>query len=287
MSGTEGEGGRGPRPWAVLGLYAAVAVFYVVVTVAVLIVLGGGNLMDPMAGMSGLDVLLSAFLPQALGLGGATVAAVLLLRWPFRSVLWAPSGVPLWTGVPIALSVWVAAAPLSVWGERILPTPGLEEMIDSIVSGNHVVLVVVALALAPALAEEALFRGVVLSGLRQWGVPMAVGGSAFLFALTHANLTQGLYTMYLGVFFALVALRSRSIWVPVVAHFTANFSSILLMVSRAPEGQDPNWADGVWAWLEGLSDPELVVMLAVGSFAAWMCWRHLPLDPPVPAEAEG
>jgi membrane protease YdiL (CAAX protease family) len=49
------------------------------------------------------------------------------------------------------------------------------------------VLVTAALPLsvAAAIAEEALFRRLVYAKLRRWGVPVAIGGAALLFALAH------------------------------------------------------------------------------------------------------
>jgi uncharacterized protein len=41
------------------------------------------------------------------------------------------------------------------------------------------------LSVAAAIAEEALFRRLLYAQLRRWGVPVAIGGAALVFALAH------------------------------------------------------------------------------------------------------
>ena len=98
----------------------------------------------------------------------------------------------------------------------------------------------------PAIDEEIMFRGVLLgllmSGLRKkivfWGSP-ALWLTAILFGLMHAltldkNFSVGfepiyfLHTGFGGLIFGWIALKSRSILLPVLAHGFANFFAALV-----------------------------------------------------------
>lgn len=91
-------------------------------------------------------------------------------------------------------------------------------------------------AAIPAMAEEFLFRGVVLSGLRnRLGKPVGVVGSALLFGVFHLSPQTAfrfLPTFWLGVLLAWVVVETRSIWVGVLLHFLNN--GAILLISFLP-----------------------------------------------------
>jgi membrane protease YdiL (CAAX protease family) len=94
--------------------------------------------------------------------------------------------------------------------------------------------------LGAPLAEELLFRGVVLGGLAtRWGAPRALVASAVLFSLAHLpywwlsgqpsgwSLVAAETTMVLyGLAFGALYLASRSLWAPLIYHVINNFLSI-------------------------------------------------------------
>ncbi len=91
-------------------------------------------------------------------------------------------------------------------------------------------ILVVAIALGPAVGEELVFRGLIGQGLvRKWGVPGGVAMTAALFALAHLSPAHAIATLPLGVFLHWVYLQTRSLWAPVLLHFLNN----LLVVSLA------------------------------------------------------
>lgn len=83
------------------------------------------------------------------------------------------------------------------------------------------------LSLAPAFAEELLFRGVVYSNLRPFGKSGAVIISSLLFALMHQNVEQLLYTFAVGVVAALIYEWSGSIWGSIMLHMFVNLYATL------------------------------------------------------------
>ena len=83
--------------------------------------------------------------------------------------------------------------------------------------------------LAVPFGEELLFRGVLYTWLRRWGVAVAMVGSALIFGLNHGINLVFLATVVLGLLLALAYERSGSIWPGLVGHILYN----LLVFSAA------------------------------------------------------
>jgi membrane protease YdiL (CAAX protease family) len=94
-----------------------------------------------------------------------------------------------------------------------------------------IMLVVVAVILAP-VTEEMIFRGVLLPAFaHRWGVTAAVAGSSLVFSVIHltpvALPALFLFALLLGTLF----VRTRSLWVCIVSH--ALFNAIGLAAAYA------------------------------------------------------
>lgn len=95
------------------------------------------------------------------------------------------------------------------------------------------------IALAPAIGEEIVIRGVLLpSLLRPLGRVGAVGLSAFVFALVHFDAYRFAFTLAIGLFLGAVRVASGSLWPPILAHATLNTLTFLV----APLVDDPSQA---------------------------------------------
>ncbi|MCE1188942.1 MAG: CPBP family intramembrane metalloprotease [Ignavibacteria bacterium] len=92
-------------------------------------------------------------------------------------------------------------------------------------------LVVISVALTPAICEEVLFRGYVQTGFEhRFGKLTGAIITALLFSIYHVNF-QGLIGLFmLGLFFGYAVYQSDSIVVPMVLHFLNNFSAVVLFV---------------------------------------------------------
>ena len=93
--------------------------------------------------------------------------------------------------------------------------------------GFGLVGVLFVVALLPAVFEETVFRGVLLSGLKAFGKTGAILLCGGLFALYHQNPAQTAYQFCCGAAFALVALKAGSILPTALAHFLNNATVIL------------------------------------------------------------
>ena len=90
-------------------------------------------------------------------------------------------------------------------------------------------ILVVAIALGPAVGEELVFRGLIGQGLIQrWGRLRGVCTTAALFALAHVSPAHAIATLPLGLFLHWVYLQTRSLWAPILLHFLNNLLVITL-----------------------------------------------------------
>ena len=132
----------------------------------------------------------------------------------------------------------------AVLGEGMVKA-GLISLADiKMESFNDYVLYVIGTAVAPAIGEEVLFRGVILYGLYRYSVQDGVkadGASELKIALAiglcfsvfHKNPAQLLYQFACGTTFALITLKSGSIFPAMLMHFLNNFT-ILTFTFFAP-----------------------------------------------------
>jgi len=89
---------------------------------------------------------------------------------------------------------------------------------------------ILMIAILPAIAEEILFRGALAKLFKDWtkNVHMAVFISSFIFAAIHMQFYGFLPRFLLGMALGYLFFWSGSLWLPIVAHFTNNFLSVMV-----------------------------------------------------------
>jgi membrane protease YdiL (CAAX protease family) len=133
---------------------------------------------------------------------------------------------------------------------------------------------IAAIAVAPAVCEEILFRGLLTPVLRRVaGGVVAIALSSALFAAIHVDaMPDGASVYYrvpfafvLGMLLARIRLDTASLWPPVIAHATLNATTfVVVLLVDEPKGVLP--------------DPQPLValaMLAVGSVASAYLMRQI------------
>ena len=109
-------------------------------------------------------------------------------------------------------------------------------MLQQLVDRPSLALVLATVAVVPALCEELVFRGVLARGLAaRLGLPIAVAGSAALFAAYHLNAAQLLPTFTLGLARGLIAVRAASAVPAMVGHFLNNACAVAIARDELPE----------------------------------------------------
>lgn len=97
-------------------------------------------------------------------------------------------------------------------------------------SGWLIVPALILIAVIPPIFEETLFRGICVEGLRDtgWGTCGVVLISGALFSLYHGNPVQTVYQLVCGCVYALLAVKSGSVFPSMLAHL-ANNAAILIL----------------------------------------------------------
>jgi membrane protease YdiL (CAAX protease family) len=134
-----------------------------------------------------------------------------------------------------------------------------------------------ALALAPALGEELLFRGFLLRLLAlRWRAAPAVLGSAVAFGVAHLELVHGVAAFVLGCYLGALAARAGSLRPAVLSHAANNSLALAGTAGLLPEIGTP----GAPAQIG------LALALSAGCLALSL-WRPRLQPAPPPADEGG
>ena len=114
-----------------------------------------------------------------------------------------------------------------------------ETLFGNLTYGTLCVNIIVMAAL-PAICEEFLFRGTLQNLLeRKSGKPhLAIWITAFIFSAIHLQFYGFIPRMLLGAYLGYLLYWSRSLWLPVLAHFLHNALSILVSFTFLRRGID-------------------------------------------------
>jgi membrane protease YdiL (CAAX protease family) len=210
-----------------------VAVVAMAMTAAATAVLG----VRPMLVASELALALPALLALATPPGRAMLAV--------KAVPWRVAAAALGAGAALwAASLGLLELQYTVW----TPPPGYLEQFQHLhdLLRPHgpadALLSVLAIAVAPGVCEELLFRGLVLPSLLPALRPAgAVAASAVAFGLIHLDPASSGATMYrvpfaiaVGVGFACLRLRSGSLVPAMLAHALVNATTFAISLQEAP-----------------------------------------------------
>ena len=121
---------------------------------------------------------------------------------------------------------------------------------------GHYVLLVIIMAVMPAIVEELLFRGLILHSFMPFGKIVAIFASSLLFSLFHLNPTQTVYQFFLGMVMAIVYLRTKNMWYPILLHFVNNFA--IITFAYITQGMNDGYV--IWNWQLVLSMWVLVIV---------------------------
>ncbi len=91
-------------------------------------------------------------------------------------------------------------------------------------------LVILALAIVPAILEELLFRKAFVDLFRPYGAKFAVIFSAILFGLLHMNLSQCVFAFIMGIIFGSIYIYTNDIKITMLVHFINNGIASLAII---------------------------------------------------------
>lgn len=195
---------------------------------------------------------LGAFLQSSFGLAGVAISQFTVFLLPTVLALWflridlrnalslrAPGAAATLGAILVSLGWLPLLLQLGVWQQRVFPVPPEveTEMARLLDLENTPLLVLLAvIALTPAVCEEVLFRGALLSGLRDtlrpWALFLVVG---IAFGVAHLLIHRVVLTALSGMILTYIVWQSRSIIAGAIAHFLINACSLLLETGYAPK----------------------------------------------------
>lgn len=94
-------------------------------------------------------------------------------------------------------------------------------------TGFGVFVYFVSLVIIPPLAEEFVCRYVMLNTLKKYGNTFAIIVTSVFFGFMHARVNAFIYATAIGIFIAYIAIKTKSIWFPVIMHAVVNGVSFL------------------------------------------------------------
>ena len=198
-----------------------------------------------------------------------TVFVLWFLRVRLRTALSlrVPSGGGFLGGAIIAAGWVVLLLQINAWQQQILPLP--EELAKEMarlagLQNQPAWVLLLVLALSPAICEETLFRGAVLSGLRKylpwWALLLGVGAA---FGVAHISIHRMVATGMSGVVLTYIVWRTGSIYPGMLAHFLINSTAILLDDKYVPA----QWQPTLDAYEKGQGLPWWLLAAAAVVFA--------------------
>ncbi|MGA2259361.1 MAG: CPBP family glutamic-type intramembrane protease, partial [Thermoguttaceae bacterium] len=163
----------------------------------------------------------------------ALVMAVVLTSNPRQTLL---LRLPRWKMIPAAAVLAVAMHPFIIGLNALIMhlyplAPEMKRLVDDLqtkFASADLGLLILCVAIVPAVCEELAFRGFILSGCRSLGNNWrAIIISAIFFGVTHGFLQQSINACLLGIVLGYLAVRSGSILPGVVFHFLHNSMTVL------------------------------------------------------------
>ncbi len=136
-----------------------------------------------------------------------------------------------------------------------------------IATQNHFLIATLLMAGLPAFVEEFVFRGMLFSTYKKSRMLPAVFLSAFLFGCMHLNFNQFLYAFALGIYLAFLVEATGSILSSMLAHFTINFTSVLMtyalpkLMEAAGGGMETQLPSASGRFLSTMDEGSLFIMI--------------------------
>lgn len=136
----------------------------------------------------------------------------------------------------IFITIFLVFALQFILSGIIYPAVGLDYNItdtfatDSTSSFLSKIILIVTLAVTPAIFEELFFRKAIIDFLSPYGKKMALLISALLFGIIHMNLSQGLFAFIIGLIFGGIYLYTNDIKLTMLIHLINNGIGALEMI---------------------------------------------------------
>lgn len=110
---------------------------------------------------------------------------------------------------------------------------------------SFIMSVLITCILVP-FAEEYVFRGVLFTYLKRYGLGFGIISSACLFGIAHASPTQTVYALVFGIFSALLVAVTGNIKTSIILHSANNFVSVFFGYLQGATNENISY---IFSWL--------------------------------------
>lgn len=197
----------------------------IIFIVAFILLLTAGSYLQYQFGITGLA--LSEIMFALL----AVIATVILKADPKDTFpLQLPPIRSFFGGIMMYGGIYLLMIPVTLIMQYFFPNGfgAVSDSLSSIMTTSSPVVSIIVLALLPAICEEMLMRGFILSSLRPIkNKALIVIISGIMFGIMHCSPYRFLPTAMLGGIFAFIALETESIILPILFHFINNTISVV------------------------------------------------------------
>ena len=138
---------------------------------------------------------------------------------------------PAVIAVALGLQLLTAKSIEWIWGIRAADQELVKFFISPFSTTSLKTHIVLSILLQAPIVEECLFRGVMFRGFaRSLPLPAAMAISGFIFAVVHLNAASFFGVWFLGVAFAWVYARTRTLLAPIMLHCLFNAFNLILLL---------------------------------------------------------
>jgi sodium transport system permease protein len=210
----------------------------------------------------------------------ALLMAVMLTRSPARTLLLRPPalGVSL-AAVVLAVVLHPAANLFQVIVNRVYPLNDqlAQQLNQLILQPDNLWLLLLVVAVLPAICEELAFRGFILSGLRHMGHKWtAIIISSVFFAAAHALFQQSIVACVVGLVLGFIAVQTGSLLPCILFHAVHNSMAVLVQKFLTGAGEQAHWT--AWLVRDASAEGQLyhwpVIVVSVLAGAGILYWFH-------------
>ena len=145
----------------------------------------------------------------------------------------------------ITVCLWFIVDIIAIFTAFFFHDP-VEGMLESF-KDLPLILMILSLGVKPAIFEELVMRGIVLSEYKDVPIAKAALVNGFIFGAFHLNFQQFFYAFTLGIVLAYLAYYTESILAPILSHFVFNMTSVLYVYfSDFPESEAAMFSYDKW-----------------------------------------
>lgn len=106
---------------------------------------------------------------------------------------------------------------------QLLDESNAVELLSTLSQTGSLPMMLLIIAVAPAIGEELVFRGMIGRGLvARWGFVGGIAISSLMFAAVHFHPVHAAAVLPIGIALHCIYLATRSFWAPVLLHFLNN-----------------------------------------------------------------